>query len=115
MICPYCKQSQTRVVDKRDNEETNTTRRRRECEKCHKRFTTYERIEKVLLNVEKRNGRIEEFDREKVKRGIMKAVAKRSIPEEKINEIIEKIEQKLLTGNRQIVKTKEIGQMVLKN
>jgi transcriptional repressor NrdR len=114
MLCPYCKNQYTRVVDKRDNQETNSTRRRRECEKCTKRFTTYERIEKVLLNVEKRNGRIEEFDREKIKRGIMKALGKRDISQTKVNEVIEKIEQKFLNSEQQIIKSKEIGQMVLK-
>jgi transcriptional repressor NrdR len=114
MVCPYCKNLYTRVVDKRDNNETNSTRRRRECEKCGKRFTSYERIEKVLLNVEKRNGRIEEFDREKIKRGIMKALGKRDISQTKLNEVIEKIEQKFLNSEQQIIKSKEIGQMVLK-
>ncbi len=61
MICPFCKHSILRVTETRDNSETST-RRRRECEKCHKRFTTYERIEKVLLNVKKRDGRVEEFN-----------------------------------------------------
>src|SRR5204863_1265459 len=103
MHCPYCKNKQTRVVDKRDNDETNTTRRRRECENCEKRFTTYERIERVLLNVIKRNGRVEEFDREKLKMGIMKAIKKRHIPASKIDEMIDDIEQTLMAKEEQVI------------
>ncbi len=114
MHCPYCKNRNTKVVDKRDNEETNSTRRRRECENCEKRFTTYERVEKVLLNVLKRDGRVEEFNREKLKLGIMKAVKKRPIPPEKIDELIEDIEQKLMARDEQYIKSTEIGELVLK-
>lgn len=114
MTCPYCKSEKIKVVDKRDNHETNTIRRRRECEDCHKRFTTYERIEKVLLNIIKRDGRVEEFDREKLKRGIMKAVKKRALPEESIEEIISDIENTLMVKEEQLIRSVDIGQMVLK-
>lgn len=114
MICPFCKSSNIKVIDKRNNFETNTIRRRRECEDCLKRFTTYERIEKVLLNVVKRDGRIEEFDREKIKRGILKAVKKRHIPEAKIDELIDDIEQTLLMQDKQVIRTVDIGEMILK-
>src|SRR5260221_8541024 len=112
MNCPYCKNNCTRVIDKRDSSET-TTRRRRECEKCKKRFTTYERIETVTLNVLKRDGRVQEFDREKLKRGIMKAVNKRHIPEEQIDDMILDIEQKLMINEKQMIRTVDIGEMVL--
>ncbi len=114
MICPYCKSTNLKVVDKRDNNDTNATRRRRECEDCSKRFTTYERIEKVLLNVEKRDGRVEEFDREKLKRGIMKAVKKRNISDEKLENLIDNIEQNLMNKENQTVKSTDIGKLVLK-
>ena len=114
MYCPYCKSEKLKVVDKRNSTDTNSIRRRRECETCSKRFTTYERIEKVLLNVEKRDGRTEEFDREKLKRGIMKAVKKRHIPEEELERIIDNIEQKLMSKEDQKVKSKEVGNLVLK-
>lgn len=113
MICPFCKENCTRVIDKRESG-TTATRRRRECEKCKKRFTTYERVENVILNVLKRNGRVEEFDREKLKRGIAKATSKRHIPDEVLDEIIQEIEQKLLVNEKQIIKSSEIGEMVLK-
>lgn len=111
MNCPYCKYNCLRVIETRDNSETST-RRRRECEKCHKRFTTYERIEKVLISVIKRDGRVEEFDREKIKRGIMKAVKKRGISETQIDNLINEIEL-FLSGEKQSVTSKEIGKMVL--
>ena len=113
MNCPFCKNPDTRVIDKRDTY-PSVTRRRRECERCSKRFTTYERIENICLNVEKRDGRVEEFNREKIKRGIMKAVSKRNISEEKIEALISDIEQNLLNNEKQVIKTTEIGEMVLK-
>lgn len=114
MYCPYCNSSEIKVIDKRDNEDTNTIRRRRECLDCTKRFTTYERVEKVLLNVEKRDGKVQEFDREKLKIGIFKAVKKRKISDEKIDSIIDNIEQALMVSNHQTIKSTEIGDMVLK-
>lgn len=113
MNCPYCKSNKLKVVDKRDCTETSI-RRRRECEECGKRFTTYERIERITLNVLKRSGKIEEFDREKLKRGILKAVSKRDIPEETLDDMIFDIESNLMVREKQAVETKEIGLMVLK-
>jgi len=114
MSCPYCHSDSTRVVDKRDNKESNVTRRRRECIGCKKRFTTYERIETVCLNVLKRSGKVEDFDREKLKRGIMKAVKKRQLDEKIIDELIEDIELKLLKKKSVEIKAQDIGNMVLR-
>jgi len=113
MVCPYCHSLESKVVDKRDNNESGVTRRRRECLGCKKRFTTYERVETISLNVLKRSGKIEEFDREKLKKGIMKAVKKRDLTEQQIDELIDDIEVKLLNRKTTIVKSTEIGQMVL--
>lgn len=113
MFCPYCHGEETRVVDKRDNNETGVTRRRRECLSCTKRFTTYERIETISLNVVKRSGSVEEFDREKLKKGVMKAVKKRPISEAQIDELIDDIELKLLNRAKRDIRTTEIGKMVL--
>jgi transcriptional repressor NrdR len=113
MICPYCRGENSRVVDKRDNNDLNLTRRRRECIACKKRFTTYERVENINLNVVKRSGRIEEFNREKLKRGIVKAVKKRPITEDQIDELINDIELKLLNRKTTEIKSVEIGKMVL--
>jgi transcriptional repressor NrdR len=113
MFCPYCHGEDTKVVDKRDNNETGVTRRRRECMACKKRFTTYERIETISLNVVKRSGKVEEFDREKLKRGILKAVKKRPISESQIDELIDDIELKLINRTQREIKTTQIGTMVL--
>jgi transcriptional repressor NrdR len=113
MYCPFCHSEETKVVDKRDNGDTNVTRRRRECINCKKRFTSYERMETIALNVEKRSGKLEEFDREKLKRGIMKAVKKRPISEKIIDELIDDIEMKLMNRKTSQIKSIEIGKMVL--
>jgi len=113
MVCPYCKSPNLKVVDKRESSESSI-RRRRECENCSKRFTTYERIERVTLNVLKRDGSVEEFDREKMKRGIMKAINKRGIPIDTIDELISDIEQTLMSHDTQLIRSVDIGEMVLK-
>lgn len=112
MRCPYCNHEETAVIETRDGE--NSTRRRRECEKCKKRFTTYERVEDAGLVVIKKDGRREKFDREKLKRGIVRATEKRPISTELIDNIIDDIEQEL--RNRNTIETggKTIGNLVLK-
>ena len=109
MLCPYCFNIESKVVDKRDNE--NVTRRRRECLKCQKRFNTHERIEKVDLRVIKKDGAREDFDREKIKRGIMRACEKRPIGLEKIEKIIMRVEEKLRKRGKE-VKTAVMGDLV---
>lgn len=113
MLCPYCRSTESKVVDKRDNNESGVTRRRRECLTCTKRFTTYERVENITLMVEKRSGRLQEFDREKLKRGIIKAVKKRPITEEQIDQIIDDIETRIINRQTTVVKSTDIGKMVL--
>lgn len=119
MKCPYCGSVDTKVVDKRDNDKENFTRRRRECLKCYKRFTTYERIENVELDVLKRDGSTEKFSREKLKKSILKATGKTcrltgSVKEEQIVGIVEDIEMKLLNKESTTIESTEIGKMVLK-
>ena len=70
MICPFCREKETRVVDKRDSDESFVSRRRRECISCKKRFTTYERLEEIKIKVQKKDGSIQDYDREKLHRGI---------------------------------------------
>lgn len=118
MNCPYCISKETKVVDKRNNEDEGFVRRRRECLRCFKRFTTYERVENVELDVQKRDGRVEKFNREKLKRGIYKAVGKSGenkdrIDDEQIVKIVEDIEMKLLNRKEKVVKSTDIGKMVL--
>ena len=111
MRCPYCNNEGTKVVDKRSSDD-KTFRRRRECEKCQKRFTTYERIEFVPLTIIKRDGRREDFDRSKIRIGMMKACEKRPINQEKIENIVDEIENELRNMDTIEIKSKIIGDMV---
>jgi transcriptional repressor NrdR len=113
MRCPYCRHHETKVVDKRDLEDTATSRRRRECLKCQKRFTTYERIEAIDVKVRKKDGSVQPYDREKLRRGIAISVQKR-LTENQIEDVVEEIELKILNGKSQEVSTGEIGRFVLK-
>jgi transcriptional repressor NrdR len=112
MKCPYCGCTTSKVVDKRDNNEEGTTRRRRQCLRCGRRYTTYERIEKVDISIQKKDGSLENFDSEKLKKGILKAVDPKRIPLEDIEEFCEDVERRVLTSPQQI-STAQIGQMVL--
>lgn len=112
MKCPYCSSEDTKVIDKRPSDD-RTFRRRRECEKCEKRFTTYERIEIVPLTVIKRDGRREDFDKNKIRIGIMKACEKRPINQEKIEKIVDEIENELLNMDTTEIKSKVIGDLVM--
>lgn len=112
MKCPYCTHETTEVVETRDSEDLAVTRRRRECTKCTKRFTTYERVETVPLVVLKKSGSRESFDRDKLANGIRKATEKTSITHNDINEIVDDIERELRGGESIEVESKRIGQMV---
>lgn len=112
MKCPYCGNSDTDVVETRDAD--TTLRRRRQCQKCGKRFTTYERIENVELVVIKKDGRREKFDREKLRKGIVKATEKRPIATELIESVVDEIEQELRSMDTTEISSKTIGNLVLK-
>jgi len=112
MRCPFCNHKETQVTDKRDSE--NETRRRRECLKCKKRFTTYEKFEVKDLRVIKKNGAREAFEAEKLKKGILKACEKRPVSLEKIEQIVSEIENKLKNSNKKEVRTEMIGELVMK-
>ena len=91
MKCPYCNNPETQVTDTRETESLEATRRRRECLKCGKRFTTYERVEEAEIIVVKKDGKRERFERQKVINGILKACEKRPIPLEKIEKIVDEV------------------------
>lgn len=112
MLCPFCSYQESKVLETRESEDLKITRRRRECLKCGKRFTTYERVEASPLVVIKKDGRREEFDPQKLKKGIIKACEKTKVPIEKIETIVEEIERKLRSGKSAEVESKKIGQMV---
>jgi transcriptional repressor NrdR len=114
MECPYCHYIETKVTDSRDTGALSI-RRRRECLKCGKRFTTYEYIELTPLYVKKKDGRLEKFDRNKIKNGIMKALEKRPIEHGKIEEILDKIEEKIRRAGTEQIESKVIGEYVMEN
>jgi len=109
MKCIFCG-NETHVTDKRES--PAGTRRRRECLKCKKRFTTYEKSEQGSIIVVKKDGRRESFSREKIKNGLMRACEKRPVPVEKIDEIVDEIEENLRKKGKE-VKTEMIGKMVM--
>src|ERR1035437_4291797 len=112
MKCPYCGSNETEVVETRDSEDLETIRRRRSCLKCDKRFTTYERIENVHLVVIKKDGRREQFSRDKLKAGLMTAVQKTKVSIEKIDKLVTEVERELLGGETVEIESKKIGQLV---
>ena len=112
MECPYCHHIETKVTDSRDTG-TLSIRRRRECLRCNKRFTTYEYIELTPIYVKKKDGRLEKFDRNKIKKGIMKALEKRPIDSEKIEEIVVSIEEKIRRTGKEEIESKTIGEYVM--
>ncbi|MGV8162524.1 MAG: transcriptional regulator NrdR [Candidatus Nanoarchaeia archaeon] len=113
MKCPYCNNAETKVLETRETEE-DITRRRRECLKCDKRFTTYEQVELTHLSVIKKDGRREMFDRQKVTKSIQIACQKRKISQEKIDELTSQIESKLRSAMDKEITTKQIGELVMK-
>ncbi|MDP2628289.1 MAG: transcriptional regulator NrdR [Nanoarchaeota archaeon] len=112
MRCPFCSHSGTKVTNKRDSE--GKIRRRRECLKCKRRFTTYEEIEREDFYVAKKDGRREKFDINKLKQGIERALEKRPVSKEKIDRMINQIEENLRKRGKE-VKSSFIGELVMRN
>ena len=108
MKCPFCECEITKVVDKRDNNEDRSTRRRRQCLRCGKRFTTYERLESLEVNVIKKDGSLEKFDSEKIVKGIKKALNHEYVKEEEIRDFAEEIER-IALNSEEPLSTNEIG------
>lgn len=113
MHCPYCKKDDNQVIDKRDSQDGNSIRRRRVCLSCKGRFTTYERIER-MLKVIKKDGRREYFSREKIMNGIIKACEKRPISIENISDLVNRIELQLYKKIDTEVTSRYIGEFVMK-
>jgi len=114
MRCPYCGHLDTKVIDSRDAEDVEVTRRRRECEKCEKRFTTYERVEMVDLYVKKKDGKREPFRREKLLAGLEKACEKCNVSHEQMEKVVDDIERQLRGRQGTEVPSSLIGDMVMK-
>lgn len=113
MLCPFCKESNLAVIDSRDADGGESTRRRRQCESCGRRFTTYERAEGIDLKVIKKNGSKEFFSREKMKRGLIKATWKRPVSMAEIEALISEVESKIRDKNVTEIKSWEIGNLVI--
>lgn len=114
MKCPFCGNAEDKVIDSRAGSEGISIRRRRECLKCGRRFTTYERTEEISLMVIKKDGRRESFDRKKVLSGILKACEKRPISMEKLEETVDIIERTLQKDFEKEVGSHEIGELVMR-
>jgi transcriptional repressor NrdR len=113
MYCPTCGFLDTKVLESRLTDEGRTMRRRRVCLSCNYRFTTYEKEEEVILQVQKKDGRFEEFSREKLIRAIATACRKRGIPIIQVESLVQGIEQAFKTGGERIVHSKKIGDLVM--
>ena len=113
MKCPYCNNEETKVVDSRPVEEGLATRRRRECEKCHKRFTTFEKIENSLLVVIKKDGSKESFDKNKIINGVMKACQKTKVTYDDVQKIADNIERGLNNTMEKEIKSNMIGRLIM--
>ncbi len=113
MKCPYCGSAEFKTLETRDSPE-NTTRRRKECINCGKRFTTYEYVETVELMVRKKDGKLERFDVNKIIRGLQKACEKRPVTMDQINEAAGHVRQDVMRKGKEEVTSKEIGDLVMK-
>ncbi len=114
MRCPFCGQDKDRVVDSRSSQDGRSVRRRRECEMCKKRFTTYEYVEDVSLTILKNDGRREPFDRQKLQRGIELACKKRPVSSEQITALVDEIQEKFQNLSHPEITSKELGEEVMK-
>ncbi|MEI7426220.1 MAG: transcriptional regulator NrdR [Candidatus Moraniibacteriota bacterium] len=114
MNCPFCNNTETKVVDSRETNEGKITRRRRECLKCSSRFSTYEEIELLRLSVLKKSGLKVDYDKSKIETGVRKALEKRPVTEEKIAQFIGEIEYEIRTKEKPEITSREIGKIILK-
>ena len=114
MICPFCAHEVTKVLDKREGTDGKTTRRRRECQKCRRRFTTFERVDTPDLLVVKKTGQRELFDRGKIRSGVIKACEKRPISAESIEKIVDEVEVDLRSSGESEISSKKVGEQVTK-
>lgn len=113
MRCPYCENDDTKVIDSRHTEEGHAIRRRRECEKCGKRFTTYEKVEEILLVVIKKDGSRQAFDKNKILSGIVKACEKRPVSYADMERVADEIERGLNNMMEKEIQSSFIGELVM--
>src|ERR1700681_3544725 len=113
MKCPFCGFANDKVVDSRESKEADSIRRRRQCLKCERRFTTYERSDEIPYMVVKKDGRREKFDRQKVLNGLLKACEKRPVPMAKLAEVVDAVESTLSDNPDREINTTDIGEMLM--
>ena len=113
MKCPFCNFADTKVIDSRAQDDNSVIRRRRVCEKCGKRFTTYERVDMIPITVIKRDGTREIFDTAKLQNGIMKSCNKRPVTAQQIQKLVDDIENTLAGSGEREVESKQLGNMVI--
>lgn len=113
MRCPFCESEDTKVIDSRHTEDGHAIRRRRECDACGKRFTTYEKVEQMMLMVIKKDGRREAFDRDKIMSGIIKACEKRPVPMAEIENVVDEIERGLNNMMEKEIESTFIGELIM--
>ncbi|MCH4166583.1 MAG: transcriptional regulator NrdR [Megasphaera sp.] len=113
MRCPFCQSDDTKVTDSRATDDGKAIRRRRECQHCGRRFTTYEMVEELPLVVVKRSGRRELFDRNKILNGLLRACNKRKVTRQQLDDIVAKVERKIRNALAQEVTSERIGELVL--
>ncbi len=113
MKCPYCGKEDTKVIDSRPADDNNSIRRRRQCDKCAKRFTTYEKVEAIPLVVVKKDMTREQYDRTKIEKGVFKSCHKRPIPVDRINNTVDSVENKIFNLEEKEVSSNTIGEIVM--
>jgi transcriptional repressor NrdR len=114
MKCPFCAKNQTQVLESRAVDDDSTIRRRRECTSCNKRFTTYEKVKGNALWVIKKDGAREPFDKEKIRRGVLRAIEKRPVPLDFVDQVVDEVEREMLRKEKEEVPSGDIGKAVLK-
>ena len=113
MKCPFCSHENTRVIDSRPAEENNSIRRRRACDECGKRFTTYEKIETIPLIIIKKDNNRETYDRSKIEAGVLRACHKRPISANQINQLIDEVETEIFNMEEKEISSAVIGELVM--
>ena len=113
MKCPYCSHENTRVIDSRPAEDNNSIRRRRVCDECGKRFTTYEKIETIPLIVIKKDENRESYDRSKIEAGVLRACHKRPISINQINQLVDEVETEIFNREEKEIPSRVIGELVM--
>ncbi len=113
MKCPFCSSENTRVIDSRPADDNNSIRRRRMCDECGKRFTTYEKVETIPLIVIKKDNNREQYDRAKIEAGVLRACHKRPISANAINKLIDEVETEIFSREEKEIPSDEIGEIVM--